>query len=319
MSRFNPREHAFILYLKLNDVRCHKLIEKFNIPKRGAQIGIQDLELLVAETPGGKDVLLLQHPWLRTGYPILVNTQTDKKFFGFMDVEQELKFYHEHLDAYHAAILFKRTNTSQTLPGVSTGGWGQSQDTRPAPLIPTQQAPAPVAAPPLPAQTQIQLPPVKSEAKKMAAVPVALPPKQDPENPVLLKPEPWNFDNFVVNESPMQPSEPRLSDLARANGNAPAGLSVTASTIAGVPPIEPTTSDPTPQSEEAPFIDLEQGVAQPETEQPVEVITIPIPQSSKKARQPRGNIQPAAPHVQPQPQPMRPRTARNTGGGVPIQ
>lgn len=306
MSRFNPREHAFILYLKLNDVRCHKLIEKFNIPKRGAQIGIQDLDLLVAETPGGKDVLLLQHPWLRTGYPILVNTQTDKKFFGFMDVEQELKLYHEHLDAYHAAILFKRTNTSQTLPGVSTGGWGQSQDTRPAPLIPTQQAPAPVAAPPLPAQTQIQLPPVKSEAKKMAAVPVALPPKQDPENPVLLKPEPWNFDNFVVNESPMQPSEPRLSDLARANGNAPAGLTVTAPP----PPIANTEpSDPTQSESE--FVDLEQGLEQPATQeqQPVEVITVPMPQSAPTIKKPHSK--------QPQSMP-RPRTARNTGGGVPI-
>ncbi len=293
MSRFNPREHAFILYLKLNDVRCHKLIEKFNIPKRGAQIGIQDLELLVAETPGGKDQLLLQFPWLRTGYPILVNTQTDKKFFGFQDVDAELRLYHEHLDAYHASIMFKR---SQTLPGTHGGVWGGQpqgqQDMRPAPLIATSSQP--ISQPSN--QQQVQLPPVKSEAKKMAAVPVALPPKQDPERPVLLTPEPTDWSKIIQKAESTEPSEPLLSAQVRANGLAPASISMQ--------PTQPISVTP-PEAEE-PFVDLEHGVEQPVDSQSIEQpIEVPIPPSApppKKAQ--------SQPPKQPQPQPMRPRSAR---------
>ena len=307
MSRFNPREHAFILYLKLNDVRCHKLIEKYNIPKRGAQIGIQDLELLVAETPGGKDTLLLQHPWLRTGYPILVNTQTDKKFFGFMDVDAELRLYHEHLDAYHASIMFKK---QQTLPGVTSNGiWSQSQDVRPAPLIAAHQAPHPQNI-----TQQNQLPPVKSEAKKMAAVPVALPPKQDPEKISVLVPEPTDWSKIIQKAESAQPTEPLLSEQARANGSlpsvglAPAGLPPVPPSVASVPLEQPQIPQHSLETEE-PMVDLEQGVEQPIETGPIEVLTVPIPPPPppKKSQAPK---QPSK-----QPQPMRPRTVAALGPG----
>jgi len=319
MSRFNPREHAFILYIKLSDVRCQRLIEKFNIPRRGAQIGIQDLELLVAETPGGKDQLLIQYPWLRTGYPILVNVQSDKKFFGFQDVLCELTLYHEHLDTYHASIMYKK----QPLPGLP-GAYHQQDHLRPAPLIATQsqmsqmtQPPTPIQAPP-PSTTNAglqPLPPVKSESKKMASTPVALPPKQDPERPTLLVPEPTDWSKIVQKAESSQPTEPLLSQQARAAGIAPPNLS----TLSPPPNLSNPSvpiSDPSQPIQET---DLELGVGPGPDDQLEEIVTVPMPQASRSQIQLQTQIQTQTqPPLQPQtkksaapiPQPARSRTPR---------
>lgn len=274
MSKFNPREHAFVLYLKLNDVRCHKLIEKYNIPRRGAQIGIQDLDLLITEKYGGdKDLLLMEHPWLRTGYPILVNTQLNKKFFGFMDVDAELQAYHEHLDAYHASLLFKRQH--HALPGTNPNDSFQ----RPAPLI---------------AAATEQLPPVRSEAKKMASTPVTLPPAQDTSKPVLLKPEPTDWSKIYQKAESQQSTEPLLSQQMRASG-----------VEKQEPPTvvqSPESTEQQPEAEPVVAVDLEQGTQVNVDTSPIEIVIDPIPS-------------PPAPPKQP-PQPMQARSRGAPRGSI---
>ncbi len=301
MNHFNQRVHAFLLYLMINDVKCQRLIEKYNIPRRGARISVQDLEMLIAERPGGKESLILEHPWMRAGYPILVNTLSGKRIFGFKEVDEELERYHYYLDTYHASLQESK------LPGAAGPGWGghpssQYPNERPAQLIATRQPqaqPQPhgqphgytqpqgygsLAQPPTPI-TPAALPPVKSESKKLASMPVAPPPPQDPLKPAILVPEPFDFTKFVVTESKSKPSEPLLSQQVKLlNGSVPPGGVV------------PASIQPEEHVEQGPVEYVEQVVPQPVELDPE---PIPVPQP-----------------IVPVTKAVVPRSARQSGAGA---
>ena len=197
MSGFNQSAWAYVLYIKINDPQCQRLIEKFHIPQRGAHISVQDVDLLIEETEGGKEVLFIQHPWFRLGLPILIETLTNSKFFGFKDVMRELTLYHKYLDNYHAAV-----NERKKLPGFGRVA---------PPPPPRQQLPLP------PPTTQPRPPLVlKSKQKQAAENEVDMPPANDDvKQPT--KPEPFDFKKLVQTDTgaALADSGPRLSEWVK--------------------------------------------------------------------------------------------------------
>lgn len=207
MSGFNQAAWAYVLYIKINNIQCQRLIEKFHIPQRGALVSVQDVDLLVEETPGGRDMLFLQHPWLRH-VPVLVNSRTNSKHFGFGDVTKELTLYHSYLDNYHAALSERKK-----LPG----GFGLPGH---APAHQPHQPPTRIVRPPHAQQRDnpAALEP-KSEHKQAADAPAELPPANaTKQKDVLVKPKPFVFEKaFVVSGAPNQAADggPRLSELVK--------------------------------------------------------------------------------------------------------
>lgn len=237
----NPRTYAYLLYLRVDDPKCQKLlIEKFHIPQRGARICPVDVDMLMLEK-GGKDILFIEHPWMRVGYPILVSTRRNVKFFGYKDVIDELTRYHTYLDDYHASLQESKLPTTTQWPTTPGGAnpWhgmtpnpGGGQGMRPPALIPTQQPTAPQAQPqpqqiqPNPiVPTQPKLDPridprliqnmqPKSEQKQIANVPVSLPPPQDPNTikSQVLVPVKTDWSKiYQTATDQLKPTEPLLS------------------------------------------------------------------------------------------------------------
>lgn len=184
---FNPRTCSYILYCRLQDTRCVRLIEKFQIPRRGARIGVQDLDLLILDTPGGKDQLLLENPWMRIGYPALVNMRTSDKYFGFKDVDHELMQYHHYLDTYHASVQEMKLPVHANVYG-------------------PRRVPPPPSRPPPP---QAILPPVKEDKKKNADVEIDIPPAQGNDELIDIGPA----TNYIVQGKPGEPQMPSAADV----------------------------------------------------------------------------------------------------------
>jgi hypothetical protein len=207
------------LYIKVSDAQCQKrLINAFNIPARGAKISVQDLDLMIAEHPGGKDQLFRAFPWLGVGFPILVCVRLGTRFYGFQDVVKELTEYHEKLDHYHAALQASK------IPGVDpyatnpTSLWPQPS-AHPTPYAALPRAPTVVGRPPVPTRpASVQPQPalaVKSEQKRQADATLAPPPPQDPRMRAPLPPAPTNWDNIYVKATTTGPTEPLLSQQVK--------------------------------------------------------------------------------------------------------
>lgn len=320
----NPRTYAYLLYLRVDDPKCQKLlIEKFHIPQRGARICPVDVDMLMLEK-GGKDVLFLEHPWMRVGYPILVSTRRNVKFFGYKDVIDELTRYHTYLDDYHASLQESKLPTTTqwpTAPGgpnpwhgmtPNPGGGGQ----RPPPLIPTQQptAPQPAIQPnPIVPKPDPRIDPrliqnmqPKSEQKQIANVPVSLPPPQDPNTikSQVLVPVKTDWSKiYQTATDQLKPTEPLLSQQIN---QPPQPISQPPDTQ----PYDPSQGAIEPQYEQVP---VSQPMAPPIPAQP---IMPPPPPSNGHMVQTNGapKIIPTTGTKRATPQPRKP--ANGTAGVV---